>query len=71
MQTAYTTDQLAARWGMPLEMVRRHIRGGEIPAFRVGREYRIPLAWIESKEDAWKKETRRFPYVVAGEEGAS
>ncbi|GGA13779.1 MULTISPECIES: helix-turn-helix domain-containing protein [Salipiger] len=46
----YTPDDLAARWGCSGETVRNMIREGELPAFRVGRMYRIRPEIVEEYE---------------------
>lgn len=51
-----TVGELAARWRISGETIRRRITAGEIPALPVGTEsatrhrYRISLDWIERQE---------------------
>jgi excisionase family DNA binding protein len=49
---SYTVAELAERWNCTGETVRRMIRRGDLPAFRLGREWRIleeTVTWIETK----------------------
>ncbi|MGI3163922.1 helix-turn-helix domain-containing protein [Pseudooceanicola sp. 200-1SW] len=48
----YSPDDLAARWGCSGETVRSMIRDGSLPAFRVGRMYRIRPEVVEQHECA-------------------
>ncbi|PJE26573.1 hypothetical protein CVM50_17845 [Pseudooceanicola marinus] len=48
----YSPDDLAARWGCSGETVRSMIRNGSLPAFRVGRMYRIRPEVVEQHECA-------------------
>ncbi|MBV8592697.1 MAG: helix-turn-helix domain-containing protein [Caulobacteraceae bacterium] len=41
MRYAYTAEGLAAHWGVSAATVRNLVRGGELRAFRVGRQIRI------------------------------
>lgn len=50
MRTPFTPDTLAERWGCSGETVRAMIRGGRLPAFIVGRSYRISAATVEAYE---------------------
>ena len=44
-------DQLAERWNVGRETVRRMAVAGRFPgAFRVGRQWRVPLAAVETYE---------------------
>lgn len=45
-----TPQQLATRWSFCLETTRRKLRSGEIPALKLGRSWRIPLAVVEDYE---------------------
>jgi excisionase family DNA binding protein len=46
----YTPDSLAARWQCSAETIRQMIRSGELPAFRVGRMYRIKWQHVDLHE---------------------
>ncbi|MCA0847204.1 helix-turn-helix domain-containing protein [Salipiger thiooxidans] len=46
----YSPDDLAERWGCSGETVRNMIRSGELPAFRVGRMYRIRWQDVDRHE---------------------
>ena len=45
-------SQLHERWGFHPESLRRMIREGRLPAIRIGKRLRIPLAEIEAYETA-------------------
>lgn len=54
-QLSFSVRQVAQRWGYESigngeQAVRRLVRDGKIPAFKVGRAYRIRLADIEAYE---------------------
>lgn len=43
-----TPDEIAERWACSGETVRSLIRRGELPAFRVGRMFRVSAADLET-----------------------
>lgn len=45
-----TVDELAARWRLDRKTVYSEIAEGRIPALRLGRVYRVPLAAVLSLE---------------------
>ncbi|WP_375700128.1 excisionase family DNA-binding protein [Pseudophaeobacter sp. TrK17] len=51
-ETPFTADTLARRWGCSGETVRAMIRNGQLPAFRVGKSYRIAAKTVEKHECA-------------------
>jgi excisionase family DNA binding protein len=58
IRLVYPIEDLAAAFGVPLALVRREIREGRLPAFRIGRLTRI------AGEDAIEWRDR---YRLAGE----
>lgn len=46
----YTPERLAERWDCSPAHVRRLCKRGDLPHFRIGKEYRIPLQAIEEIE---------------------
>ncbi|KAA9133168.1 helix-turn-helix domain-containing protein [Marinihelvus fidelis] len=51
---ALTVNELSQRWGCHPITIRRLISGGNLPAFRVGREWRIRAKEVERHESANK-----------------
>lgn len=49
-RAAYTPDELAERWGCSGNHIRSMIRRGTLPAFRLGKLYRVPVAAVEEYE---------------------
>jgi len=49
-QSAISPRDLAKRWGISYKNVLTQIQKGEIPYFTVGWMKRIPLDWVERKE---------------------
>lgn len=47
-----TTDALAERWGIDRKTVLNAIQSGDVPCTKVGRRWLIPLAWINTQENA-------------------
>ena len=50
---SYTVTELARRWQCHQETIRRMIQRGDLKAFRVGKQWRIPqeaVTWIETKQ---------------------
>lgn len=47
---AYTPDELAERWGCSGNHIRAMIRKGTLPAFRLGKLYRVPASVVEEYE---------------------
>ena len=45
-----TPEELALRWGYHTKTILNHIRDGDIPAFKLGTQWRINLDWVENKE---------------------
>lgn len=50
MRSAYTPDELAERWGCSGNHVRAMIRSNKLPAFRLGKLYRVPISAVEEYE---------------------
>ena len=47
----YSVDSLAAHWGVKAETLREMIRRKKLPAFKVGREYRITDRAVREYEE--------------------
>ncbi|WP_082024675.1 excisionase family DNA-binding protein [Mameliella alba] len=47
----FTPDTLAERWACSAETVRQMVKRGELPGFRVGRLFRIPVNAVEEYEE--------------------
>ena len=56
VRPVYPLEDLAADFGVPLNLVRREIREGRLPAFRIGRLVRVAgedaLEWLDRYRDA-------------------
>lgn len=48
--TLLSMSELAERWRLSSDTVRRRCQDGTLPAFRVGRSVRIPLTAVEAIE---------------------
>ncbi|TMV85536.1 helix-turn-helix domain-containing protein [Thioclava sp. BHET1] len=46
----YTPDSLADRWGCSAETIRQMAKRGDLPFFKVGRMFRIPVGAVEKYE---------------------
>jgi excisionase family DNA binding protein len=46
-RTAYTTVELAGMWGCHVNTIRRLIESGQLRAFKLDREWRIPATVVE------------------------
>lgn len=64
----YSSAELAARWGVSESTVRAIIRKGELPAFKVGRSFRIRCDVVDAYEErpyvAQRRGTLRMPVPV-------
>jgi excisionase family DNA binding protein len=49
-QRPFTPKTLAERWGVSAQTIRNEIDRGALPAFRVGRAYRIPAEAVMARE---------------------
>jgi excisionase family DNA binding protein len=49
--TVMTVEQVAARWQCSGQTVRNMIAANRLPALRLGRIYRIPIAAVKQVED--------------------
>jgi excisionase family DNA binding protein len=58
-QQLLTPEDLARRWGLHQESVRRKIRMGEIPRMIIGRRVRVALAEVEAFEKAGRIQSGR------------
>ncbi|MBL9213094.1 MAG: helix-turn-helix domain-containing protein [Opitutaceae bacterium] len=47
----FSPNQLARRWSLHQESVRRMVRDGRLPALRLGKRVRIALHEVEAFED--------------------
>ena len=56
----YTPDTLAERWGCSAQTVRNIISQGDLPAFRVGRLFRIKPEAVEEYECQQKSASEDF-----------
>ena len=56
VRPVYPLEDLAAAFGVPLALVRREIRDGRLPAFRIGRLTRVAgedaIGWRDRYRDA-------------------
>ena len=50
MDATYTTAELAERWKVHIETVRRRLRKGDLGFFTVGRQKRIPANEVRRYE---------------------
>jgi len=52
-EQSLTVKQVAARWQCDAQTVRALIKQGDLPAFRVGNEYRIKESAVTEFEESW------------------
>lgn len=52
MMEYYTTVQAAELLGLHRNTILKHIDRGEMPAVKVGRNYRIPAEWLDRYMEA-------------------
>lgn len=50
MNRPFTPETLAERWGVSAQTIRNEIARGALPAFRIGRAYRIRAETVEEIE---------------------
>lgn len=48
----FSPKTLGERWGCSSQHIRNMIRTGEIPAFSIGKLFRIPADWVFAHEQA-------------------
>jgi excisionase family DNA binding protein len=60
-----TVEEVAADFGRSVDTVRRWIRRGELRAYQLGQEYRIPRAAVRAFVEAQRDKTKVAPAAAA------